>query len=100
MAHQQPCLTDSPSYQQQQQAVTPQLLIPEPVLSKAQQVEGHPNPKHAQWMSPGYPHILLLGGSYKWIMCLLQAAAEAPEALQPGDVGVLAQFLGGKLSDW
>lgn len=34
------------------------------------------------------------------VVCLLQAAAEAPAALQPGDVGVLAQFLGGKLSDW
>lgn len=32
--------------------------------------------------------------------CLVQVAAEAPAALQPGDVGVLAEFLAGKLSDW
>lgn len=30
----------------------------------------------------------------------VQLAAEAPEALRPGDVGVLAEFLAGKLSDW
>lgn len=30
----------------------------------------------------------------------VQLAAEAPEALKPGDVGVLAEFLASKLTDW
>ena len=30
----------------------------------------------------------------------MQLAAEAPEALKPGDVGVLAEFLASKLTDW